>query len=469
MNALLTPIKAMKARYSPLLMIYFAVGFGGIAAVTNTFFLKDVVSLTAAQLISLGIWTGLPWSIKMVFGALIDGVPIFGCNRKNYIYLGNTLIVLGTLGMVDHASTQYIFSQIGEYLGLLLTGLLSTLGVVVADIVADTMAIEVVEDSPQRDKELGMVQVLARLSLSTGALLGAALTGPLAAALTPMYVYAITLVCPLLSTLATVFTKLQKAAHASVLNKSILVGGLAYGLVCILSGMFLGEYSQLVVFCVAIGTISFMMRSVFQDMPANTVKSFVMAMIAIFLFRTVPGIGPAGGWFYIEHLGFDAHFLGVLSIVAAVASFGTLWLLADSITNHSIFKTMLVLTGLSTILSLPDILVYYGVHEMMGISARAMILADTALIGPLGQLSMIPLGVLIARNAPAKTRAVYISLTASLMNISLVGGDLVTKQLNEMFTVTRTDFSQLGNLMIFSLVISTALSIIGLIVLRRSK
>ena len=469
MNKLLAPIKAMKASYIPLLMVYFAVGFGGIASVTNTFFMKDVVSLTAAQLISLGIWTGLPWSIKMVFGAMIDGIPIFGNNRKNYIYLGNFLIMLGTLGMIDHASTQFIFTHLGEYLGLLLTGLLSSNGVVMADIVADTMAIEVVEDGPEKDKELGMVQVLSRLSISTGMLLGAALTGPLAAAFTPAYVYAMTLICPLMSTIATIFTKLKQNIQKSALNKKVLIGGIIYGAICILAGTFLGEYSQLVVFAVAMCTLIYMLRSVIDDMPEKTVKSFIMAMIAIFLFRTVPEIGPAEKWFYIEQLGFDAHFLGTLSIVAAVSAFVVLWALADSITNHSIFKTMTVLVILATVLSMPNILVYYGIHEMIGISAKTLILADTAMIGPLGQLSMIPLGVLIARNAPVSTRAVYISLTASLMNIALVGGDLITKQLNKIFVVTRTDFSQLGELMIFSLAISTFLSIIGLIVLRRSK
>jgi hypothetical protein len=466
MNKLIAPIKAIKAQYIPLMTVYFAVGFAGIASVTNTLFFKNGISLTASDLISLGIWTGLPWSIKMVFGSLIDGLPIFGSNRKAYIYLGNLLIVLGTLGMIDHASTQYIFSILGEYGGLLLTGLLSTIGVVTSDIVADTMAIEVVEDGPNKDKELGLVQVLSRLALSGGALIGAASAGPLATAFTPAIVYTMTLVCPLLSTIATALTKL-KANSVSQLNYKILLGGLGYGIFCILSGMFLGDYSQLVVFSVAMVVLTYMMAGLVKDMPAGAQKAFVMAMIAIFLFRVVPGVGPAGQWWYIEALGFDANFLGLLSTVAAISSFIVLWLLADSITNHSIFKTMLVLTGLVTVLSLPDILVYYGLHEALGVSARTLIMADTAIIGPLGQLSMIPLGVLVARNAPENSRAIYISLTASLMNIALVGGDLITRELNKIFIVTRTDFSEMGGLLIISLTISTVLSIIGLITLKR--
>jgi hypothetical protein len=88
--------------------------------------------------------------------------------------------------------------------------------------------------------------------------------------------------------------------------------------------------------------------------------------------------------------------------------------------------------------------------------------------GPLASLSMIPLGVLVAQNAPPQQRAVYTSLTASFMNIALVGGDVITKWLNEIFIVSRTDFTQLGELMIYSLTISTLLSMVGLVVLKIS-
>lgn len=469
MQKLLTPIKSIKAEYIPLLAVYFAVGFTALTSVTNTFFIKNGLSLDTTQLISIAVWANLPWSIKMVFGSLIDGVPIFGSNRKGYIYLGNLLMALGMLGMVDHTSTKIIMSHVGEYLGLLSTSLLTVIGVVVSDIVADTMAIEVVKDGPTKEKELGMVQVLSRLALSAGSILAAAITGYLAATFQASTVFTIVLICPIISTVATYMTKLNGPEVLPKLNKTILFGGLAYGAICVLAGAFLGEYSQPVVFLVAATVISYMMFQLLKEMPQKAVKSFVLAMIAIFLFRTVPGIGPAGQWFYIEHLQFSEQFMGTLNLIAAVASFVVLYLLADSITNHSIFKTMLVLIVFVTILSLPDILIYYNIHSYLGIPAKSLVLADTAMIAPIGQLSMIPLGVLVAKNAPPQSRAIYISLTASLMNLALVAGDLITKELNRIFIVTRTDFTQLGKLMIWSLTISTILSIIGLVVIKRSK
>ena len=146
--------------------------------------------------------------------------------------------------------------------------------------------------------------------------------------------------------------------------------------------MFLGDYSQEVVFFVAGGVLVYMMRSILLDLPKETINSFVLAMIAIFLFRVVPGVGPATSWYFIDHLGFDAEFLGTLRIIAAVTSLGALLGLANSITSQSILKTMTILTVLATVLALPEILIYYDVHKMMGLSARSVIIADTALESP---------------------------------------------------------------------------------------
>jgi MFS family permease len=454
-------IKSIKAKYIPLLVVYFTTGLAGLSAVTATVFFKDTISLSAETLIELGVYIGLPWSIKMIFGSFIDSIKLGGNNRKSYIYLGQLLVFLGTLGMVDHTSTQYIFSALGEYAGLLLTGLTVTIGVVMSDIVADVMAIELVpEDSPNRDKELGMVQVLARLALALGGVTAALLTGYLASTFAASTVFSIELIGPVLAIVATVLSRVNYTPKVSPINRSLLLTGVGYGIFVVMSGMFLG---QDIVFLGSLAIIIYMMKGLLKDFKPGAVRGFVLAMIAIFLFRVVPGIGPAGSWWYMNSLGFDESFMGTLRIIANVSGLVVLWFLANSITNHSIFKTMTVLIGLVTVLSLPDILVFYDLTG--GLSARTVVLADTAMIAPLAGLSMIPLGVLIAKSAPEHARAAYISVTASLMNISLVGGDIITKYLNKIFVVTRDNFDQLGQLMIYSLIISTVLSIIGLVVL----
>jgi hypothetical protein len=36
---------------------------------------------------AIGVWLSLPWTVKMVFGELVDSVPIFGSQRRSYILI----------------------------------------------------------------------------------------------------------------------------------------------------------------------------------------------------------------------------------------------------------------------------------------------------------------------------------------------------------------------------------------------
>src|SRR5262245_15118222 len=84
-NALLAPIRAMRMAYLPLLMVYFAYGATGLTAVAQAFWIKrDLTSWTPADLAALSVWLSLPWTIKMVFGELVDTVPLLGSQRRAY-------------------------------------------------------------------------------------------------------------------------------------------------------------------------------------------------------------------------------------------------------------------------------------------------------------------------------------------------------------------------------------------------
>ena len=77
---------------------------------------------------------------------------------------------------------------------------------------------------------------------------------------------------------------------------------------------------------------------------------------------------------------------------------------------------------------------------MLGIGARQIAILDTAVQSPLINLSMIPMLTLIAIYAPAGHRATWFALMASLMNLALVAGQLLTKYLNMLFVVNRGDY-----------------------------
>ena len=58
---------------------------------------------------------------------------------------------------------------------------------------------------------------------------------------------------------------------------------------------------------------------------------------------------------------------------------------------------------------------------------------------------MIPLLTLTAYYAPAGHRATWFALMASLMNLALVAGQLQTKYLNQLLTVGRGEYDELGD------------------------
>src|SRR6187549_1925278 len=161
------PIRAFRLNYVPVVMVYFAYGALGLIDVTRDLWIKESLSFTPSQLAGIGVWLTLPWTVKMVFGELVDTVPIFGSQRKAYIILGALLMASGLVILAGAAGLWLTFLR-ADHL-YILGAMLVAIGTVVQDVVADAMATEVVPrtDSAGNERpdntvrvELGMVQVL---------------------------------------------------------------------------------------------------------------------------------------------------------------------------------------------------------------------------------------------------------------------------------------------------------------------
>ena len=101
---LVRPIQSFRPRYLPVVMVYFAYGALGLIDVTRDLWIKESLSLTPAQLAGIAVWLTLPWTVKMVFGELVDTVPIFGSQRKSYILIGALLMATGLLILAGAAA-----------------------------------------------------------------------------------------------------------------------------------------------------------------------------------------------------------------------------------------------------------------------------------------------------------------------------------------------------------------------------
>ena len=103
------------------------------------------------------------------------------------------------------------------------------------------------------------------------------------------------------------------------------------------------------------------------------------------------------------------------------------------------------------------------------VDAPFIALVDTAFESPLGQIVMIPMLAWIAYSAPRELKVAFFAVMASFINLALSLGQLGTKYLDEIFTVTRrvrniagavgvpADYSELGRLLITVAVIGVLL------------
>jgi hypothetical protein len=315
-----------------------------------------------------------------------------------------------------------------------------------------------------------MVQVLGRLALSLGILAVAGASGWIASMWSRETVLLVGLVVPAISITGVML--IQSETHERrPIDWRILGGGIVFGVVVTALGVGGVPYSQEVIFAISMAVTCAMLVFVTRDLDHKSRLAIFYTSIIVFAFRAVPSVGDGYFWFTLDVLKFDESFYGSLRQTSALIGIVAIWLLAKQLTGYSIVKTMFWLTIVGTVLSLPDLALYFGIHEwterVFGFGARSIALVNAAASSPFVDLSMIPLLALIAYYAPAGHRATWFALMASLMNLALVAGQLQTRYLNEIFVVGRGDYAVLGQLLIAATVLSFAIPIAAIILFGR--
>ena len=460
LDSIVRPIKAFRPSYLPVVMVYFAYGSIGLVDVTRDLWIKESLSLTPSELAGIAVWLMLPWTIKMVFGELVDTVPIFGSQRKSYVLIGATFMAAGLIVLAGAAGRWLTFAR-PDHL-YVMGALLFTVGTVVQDVVADAMSTEVVPRTDETGQErpdhvvrteLAMVQVLGRLAVSAGILAVAGLSGWLADLMARQAVFLIALVIPAISVTG-VFLRGTETSERRAIDWRILGGGIAFGAVVATLGFGGLPFGQEVIFLISMGVVCIMLVLVTAKLDHNTRMGILFATIIVFAFRSAPSVGDGFFWWTLDELKFDASFYGTLRQTGAILSIAVMWLFSRQLTECSVTRTLFWIAVLTTILSLPNIGLVYGLHHWteatFGFGARGIAFVDAAAASPFVQLSMVPLLTLVAYYAPPGHRATWFALMASLMNLALVAGSLQTKYLNQIFVVNRGEYTELGPLLIWA-------------------
>jgi BT1 family protein len=271
-------------------------------------------------------------------------------------------------------------------------------------------------------------------------------------------------------------------------NWGILGGSLAFVLFILTVGLGGFPYSEEIVFVGSMAIVLFLMAKLVQELEPDKRFTLVGTAVVVFIFRAIPGTGPGTTWWMIDLLKFDQQFLSVLSLIGSTLTLAGMFVFRRFMAERSIAYVVGFLTVIGTILTIPIVSMYYGLHEwtarMTGgvVDARFIALIDTALESPLGQISMIPMLAWIANSAPEKLKATFFAVMASFTNLALSLSQLGTKYLNEIFVVTRevrdqasgaiqtpADYSQLGSLLICQLFLGLALPFIAILFAKLSR
>ena len=476
--AVVAPIRAFQPSYLPPLMVYFSYGALGLTAIASNFWVKKSLTLTPSELAGLAVWLSLPWAMKMVFGELVDTVPLMGSQRRIYIFIGAGLIALSLILLAGAAGGWLTFARPDKL--FIAASLLTVIGVVLQDVVADAMTTEVVPrtlaDGSARpeadiDRDLAMVQVLGRLVFTAGSFAVAWLGGYLASIWSASSVFLLGLIIPAISVTGALMVEIDKVDQRPT-DWRILGGGLAFGGFVAALALLDIPYSQEITFLVSMAVIAVMLERVTRDMKPDTRLKILFAAIIIFMFRATPSTGSGSQWFLIDRYGFDELFFGHLSVIGTALTLITAWFMADAITRVPMTKVLLWLVVGGAILGIPGLMLIYEwpvawTERVLGLGARSLAVIDTATASPLASISMIPLLTLIAIYAPANYRATWFALMSSFMNLALVAGELGTKYMNQIFIVERGKYAALPALTTWVTIIGIVVPLIAILALRR--
>ncbi len=521
----------MRLSYLPPLMVYVAYGISGLTGIVGTFFVKDYLGLSAAFLASLGFWAGIPWALKMPIGHTVD---LLWRWKSWLVGLGAGLLTisLGIMALLigDRESMTAILPAEVWYV---LSVLLAPIGYVVQDAVADAMTVEAVPrvddqgrpfDDQTRKLMHTTMQTLGRVAIVGGGILVALINvyvfsgteGLPQADLVRLYqqIYLMAMVIPVVSVIGVGLAWWLKRRQQRQLvqegfsreqawqmvqardvegeptkpNWLILGGSLTFVLFTLTVGFGGFPYREEIVFAGSMSIVLFLMSRLVRELEPDKRLILVGTAVVIFALRAIPQAGPGATWWMIDHLKFDQQFLSVLSLIGGTITLLGMFVFRRFMAERSILYIVGFLTVVGTILSLPIIGMFYGVHEWTAsvtdgiVDARFIALVDTALESPLGQISMIPMLAWIANSAPAHLKATFFAVMASFTNLALSFSQLGTKYLNEIFVIARevrdpataaiqtpADYSQLGELFITQLLIGLALPFSAILFAKLTK
>ena len=396
------------AEWLGILCVYFIQGILGLVRLAVSFFLKDELGLSPAQMAALMGLAALPWVVKPIFGLLSDSLPIFGYRRRPYLILSG---ILGCLSWLAFATI--VNSPIAAAVALLVT----SLSVAISDVIVDSL---VVERARQESlSNAGSLQSLTWGISAFGGLLTAYLSGSLLEYFSARDVFAIASIFPLvICFVAGLISEPRieaKTAEEKEKQKKIDVS-----------------------------------HQIQQVWVAFKQKSILLPTLFVFIWQSTPSADSAFFYFTTNELGFQPEFLGRVRLVTSLASLVGIFFYQRFLRSIPFRKILGWSIVASAVLGMTTLLLVTHVNRAMGIDDRWFSLGDSLILTVAGQIAFMPVLVLSARLCPPGIEATLFALLMSICNLSGLLSHELGAVLTQWLGVTETNFEHLWILVILT-------------------
>lgn len=359
-----------------ILTVYFVQGILGLSRLAVSFFLKDDLALSPAEVAALTGIAAIPWVIKPVFGFLSDGLPIFGYRRRPYLIISG---ILGTLAWLAFATV------VENAWTATVALLIASLSVAISDVIVDSLVVE--RARTESLGQAGSLQSLTWAFSAIGGLITAYLSGWLLQHLSTQSVFGITAIFPLVvSAVAWLITEVKINSSSSHPSTSTSIFG-----------------------------IQEQIRQLWQ---AITQKSILLPTAFIFLWQATPSADSAFFFFTTNELGFEAEFLGRVRLVTSLASLLGIWVYQRFLKAVSFRKILGWSILISSALGMTTLLLVTHTNRALGIDDHWFSLGDSLILTVMGQIAFMPVLVLSARLCPKGIEASLFALLMSIINLS---------------------------------------------------
>ena len=386
-----------------ILLVYAVQGILGISRLAVSFFLKDELALSPAEVAALMGIAALPWVIKPVFGFISDGLPIFGYRRRPYLILSGLLGVGAWLSLAN-----LVHTAAGATLAIAIT----SLSVAFSDVIVDSLIVERARD--ESVGKAGSLQALCWGASAVGGLLTAYFSGLLLQHFSTRTVFALTAAFPLLVSAAALWISEEPVTLADGNRQTV---------------------------------VKDQMQQLWQ---ALTQKEIWMPTLFLFLWQCTPTAESAFFYFSTNELGFTPEFLGRVRLVTSLASLLGVWLFQRFLKTIPFRQIFIWTTLLSSLLGLTALLLVTHTNRSLGIDDHWFALGDSLILTVMGQLTFMPVLVLAARLCPPGIEATLFAMLMSVLNLS----GLVSKEggaiLTHLLGVTDTNFDKLWLLVLIA-------------------